>query len=92
MATKKYSSYAQINNELEILKLEKEIHYRKIINSVQKTKDSFAPKNIVTDLISSSNSMLTGPYGVVLKMATPFILNKAIPFFKKWVSKKKRGN
>ena len=31
MATKKYSSYAQIDADLEILKLEKEIHYQKMI-------------------------------------------------------------
>jgi hypothetical protein len=31
MATKKYSSYAQIDSELAILKLEKEIHYLRFL-------------------------------------------------------------
>jgi hypothetical protein len=56
MATKKYSSYAEIDSELEILKLEKEIHYRKMMQSVQKTKESLTPSGIVSDLISSSTS------------------------------------
>jgi hypothetical protein len=30
MGTKKYSSYAQIDRELEILKIEKEISYQKL--------------------------------------------------------------
>ena len=61
MATKKYSSYAEIDSELEILKLEKEIHYRKMMQSVQKTKESLTPSGIVSDLISSSTSVLKGP-------------------------------
>ena len=38
MEPKKYSSYAQINHDLEILKLEKEIHYKKMLLSIDKTK------------------------------------------------------
>ena len=87
MAIKKYSSYAQIDSELEILKLEKEIHYRKMMQSVQKTKESLTPSGLVTNLISSSGSALKGPYGVVISMVTPFVLNKVVPYIKKWISK-----
>ena len=31
MEPKKYSSYADIDRDLEILKLEKEIHYQKLL-------------------------------------------------------------
>lgn len=92
MATKKYSSYAQIDDDLEILKLEKEIHYQKMILSLQKTKEILTPNAIVGNIISSTNSILSSPYGVMIKMAVPFILNKAIPFITKWFSKTKRGN
>ena len=87
MATKKYSSYAEIDSELEILKLEKEIHYRKMMQSVQRTKESLTPSGIVGDLISSSTSALKGPYGPILTMVAPFVLNKVVPFVKKWISK-----
>jgi hypothetical protein len=87
MATKKYSSYAEIDSELEILKLEKEIHFRKMMQSVQKTKESLTPSGIVSDFISSSTSALKGPYGSILTMVAPFVLNKVVPYIKKWISK-----
>nr|WP_314895769.1 DUF6327 family protein [uncultured Flavobacterium sp.] len=90
METKKYSSYAQINRELEILKIEKEINYQKLVFGLQKTKESFTPQNIVSDLIGTYSSAI--PYGTIVSTAVPFILNKAVPFIKNWLSKRKRGN
>ena len=89
METKKYSSYAQIDRELEILKTEKEISYQKLIFGVKKTKESFSPQNIVSDLIGTYSSVI--PYGAIVSTAAPFILNKAIPFIKNWFVKRKRG-
>jgi hypothetical protein len=89
METKKYSSYAQIDRELEILKIEKELSYQKLVFGVKKTKESFTPQNIVSDLIGSYSSVI--PYGAIVSTAAPFILNKAIPFIKNWFTKRKRG-
>ncbi|UFH36255.1 DUF6327 family protein [Flavobacterium acetivorans] len=83
MATKKYSSYAQIDRELEILKIEKEISYQKLVLSIQVTKDSFAPKNIARGLLGSFKTSLEGSYGTILNIAIPFIL--------KWITNRKRG-
>lgn len=90
METKKYSSYAQIDRELEILKIEKEISYQKLVFGVKKTKESFSPQHIVSDLIGSYSSAI--PYGAIVSTAVPFILNKAVPFIKNWITKIKRGN
>ena len=90
MQNKKYTSYAQIDRELEILKIEKEISYQKLVFGVKKTKESFTPQNIVSDLIGSYSSVI--PYGAIVSTAAPFILNKAIPFIKNWFAKRKRGN
>lgn len=89
METKKYSSYAQIDRELEILRTEKEISYQKLIFGVKKTKESFSPQNIVSDLIDTYSSVI--PYGAIVSTAAPFILNKAVPFIKNWFAKRKRG-
>ena len=89
METKKYSTYAQIDRELEILKIEKEISYQKLVFGVKKTKESFTPKNIVSDLIGTYSSVI--PYGAIVSTAAPFILNKAVPFIKNWFAKRKRG-
>ena len=53
MENKKYSSYAAIDSDLEILKLEKQISYQKLVLSIQKTKDSITPENIVSWFFSS---------------------------------------
>ncbi|MDG1871702.1 DUF6327 family protein [Flavobacterium frigidarium] len=45
MAHKVYTSYQQIDNELEILKLEKEVSYQRVILSLKNTKESLAPRH-----------------------------------------------
>ncbi len=88
METKKYTSYAQIDRELEILKIEKEISYQKLVFGVKKTKESFTPQNIVSDLIGTYSSAI--PYGAIVSAAVPFIWNKAVPFIKNWISSKRK--
>lgn len=89
METKKYSSYAQIERELEILKIEKEISYQKLVLGVKKTKENLSPQNIVSDLVASYSAAI--PYGSIVSASIPFILNKTIPIVKNWYSKRKRG-
>ena len=55
METKKYSSYAEIERDLEILKVKKDINYQKLVLSFQKTKESITPQNIVGGFFSSLN-------------------------------------
>ena len=47
MENKKYSSYAEIERDLEILKVQKEIYYQKILLSIDKTKESILPSKSV---------------------------------------------
>ena len=56
MEQKKYSSYADIDRDLEILKLEKEIHYQKLLLSVKKTKESLSKS------VKSPFDMFAEPY------------------------------
>lgn len=81
METKKYSSYSQIDRELEILKIEKEISYQKLILGVRKTKDSLNPQNIVGRFLDRVKAGLGGYSGK--------LLNLAIPFITKWIIKKR---
>ena len=39
MVNKKYSSYVEIEHDLEILKVEKELYYQKMLLSFEKTKN-----------------------------------------------------
>ena len=84
MQTKKYSSYAQIDSELEILKVEKEISYQKLVLSVQKTKESFTFLNVATNVLDGVKSTFFSSYGTIFKMLIPIVI--------KWFTNKKRGN
>ena len=61
-----------------------------MVYGIKKTKESFTPQNIVSDLIGTYSSAI--PYGTIVSTAVPFLLNKAVPFVKNWLSKRKRGN
>jgi len=84
MEPKKYSSYAEIELELEILKLERELNLQKIILDVEKTKESLLPKNIIKSFLGDYKSILSDYSGVVLNIAIPLLIN--------WFTKRKRGD
>ncbi|WP_343696149.1 DUF6327 family protein [Flavobacterium sp.] len=84
MEKKKYSSYAEIDRDLEILKLEKDINYQKLVLSFQKTKESITPQKIVNGFVSS--------YTGYVKNSFPEILQSIIPFVINWFINKKRGS
>jgi len=84
MEPKKYSSYAEIELELEILKLEKELNLQKIKLNVEKTKESLLPKNIIKSFLGDYKSILSNSSGTILNIAIPLIIN--------WFTKRKRGD
>jgi hypothetical protein len=84
MNSKKYSSYDQIELELNILKVERELNLKRIVLNVQKTKESFMPLNLIKGFIGDYKSILSNYSGVILNIAVPILLN--------WILKRKRGN
>lgn len=84
METKKYSSYAQIECELEILKVERELNLQKIVLDVEKTKESLMPKNLLKSFLGDYKSILSDYSGTIINLAIPLLIN--------WITKRKRGN
>jgi Family of unknown function (DUF6327) len=84
METKKYSSYAEIELELEILKLERELNLQKIVLDYEKTKESLLPKNLLKSFLGDYKTILTDYSGMILNIAIPLLIN--------WFTKRKRGN
>jgi uncharacterized membrane protein len=84
MENKKYSSYAQIEKELEILRIEKEIHYQRMLLSVEKTKESILPSKTVSLVENVYDKVFSGSFGTILKIAIPYVIN--------WFINRKRGN
>ncbi|MEC4003549.1 DUF6327 family protein [Flavobacterium sp. SUN052] len=84
MENKKYSSYAEIESELEILKLEKEIHYQKMLLSIDKTKEAILPSKSASFIGNLYKQVFSGTYGTILRMAIPYLFN--------WYINRKRGD
>jgi hypothetical protein len=84
MEKKKYSSYAEIERDLEILKVEKEIYYQKMLLSIDKTKESILPSKTATLIGNLYQKVFSGMYGTILKMIIPYVFN--------WYLNRKRGD
>ena len=84
MESKKYSSYAEIDHDLKILKVEKEIYYQKILLSIDKTKETFMPSKAVSLVGDIYQKATSGMLGTILKIAVPYVVN--------WYINRKRGD
>jgi hypothetical protein len=83
MKTRKYSSYAQINYDLEILKLEREIHLQKTILNLEKMKSFLNPNHILRNILDSFKPVLSKSYFKIMIDIIPLIVI--------WFMKRKRG-
>lgn len=84
MEIKKYSSFDEIEIELKILKLEKEISFQKLIWNIQKIKEDISLQSIIMEVIGSYKSILSKTYEAILSAIIPILIN--------WFSKRKRGD
>jgi hypothetical protein len=75
MEPKKYSSYIEIERDLEILKLEKEISYQKLVLSVQKTKESITPENIISGFFDPYKNVIPDQLISIIKSMVPYIIS-----------------
>lgn len=76
MNTKVYTSYEQINRDLEILKVEKDLAYQKFLKEVEETKESIQPKNIIGETPAKVLSFLGSISGPIKGLALTFLLKK----------------
>ncbi|WP_309642510.1 DUF6327 family protein [Flavobacterium sp.] len=83
MEAKKYATYAEIEKDLEILKLEKDIQYQKLLLSVQKTRESFTPQGIVKNFLGSYQTIFSESYMTIINMALPYLVKWLFKKFKK---------
>lgn len=84
MEKKKYSSYAEIELDLEILKVERALNVQRIVLNVQKTKESLSPINIIKGYLGDYKSILSNYSGTILNIAVPLLIN--------WFTNRKRGS
>ncbi len=84
MEPKKYSSYAQIERDLDILRVEREIQYQKIRLSVEKTKESLVPSKTMSFIGNLYKNVFSGAMGAIVKTLIPIVIN--------WYMNRKRGD
>ena len=75
MESKIYTSFEEIEYELEILQLEKDLNYQKLVLSIEKTKDNLQLQNIKRELFLYFKEKLTASFGNLLVYTIPYILN-----------------
>ncbi|WPR72245.1 DUF6327 family protein [Flavobacterium sp. NG2] len=90
MAKKIYSSFEQIDTDLEILSIEKEINYQKIILGFHKTKEQFTPSGLTKNVFSTFKSIYSGIYSGISNTNNT-VLTIVIPLLIKWILNKKRS-
>lgn len=81
---KTYSSFEEINNDLQILKIQRDIHYHKIFRSVDNIKAELAPDNIVRNTFGSVTSFVKGSNNT-----QALIISAALKYFFKRMTNRK---
>lgn len=84
MGTKKYSSYAQIELELEILKTERTLNLQRIVLNTESIKECLLPENLVKSFFGDYKSIFSNYSGKILNIVIPILIN--------WILNRKRGN
>ncbi|WP_313805845.1 DUF6327 family protein [Flavobacterium sp.] len=75
MEKKIYTSYEEIDRDLEILKLQKDIDYKKLSLSVEKTVDSFTPGTMLQNVIGNVGNAIN-KYDLLQKIVLPFLVRR----------------
>jgi len=70
---KSYSSFEQINQDLQILRIEREIHYQKINLAFDELKEEVAPQNLIKNTLGSAGSLLRSSGGIQTLLVTSIL-------------------
>jgi len=81
MEFKQYTTFEQIERDLQILKLEREIHHKKIALHVEQTKENLTPRSLLSGLLHFS---IPKNLGSIIKLFAPILIQ--------WFFNKKRGS
>ncbi|MDV6167754.1 DUF6327 family protein [Flavobacterium sp. DG1-102-2] len=76
MNTKVYQSYDEINRDLEILKVEKDLAYAKFKKSLDETKDSLQPMNMIGETPKKVLGVLGAMSGPLKSAALTWLFKK----------------
>ncbi|MDR2222729.1 MAG: DUF6327 family protein [Flavobacteriaceae bacterium] len=70
---KNYNSIEEINQDLNILKMERDLHYQKILQSVDVLKEETTPNNLVRSTFGAVSSYIRGSKDIKTYLTTALI-------------------
>lgn len=76
MPYKEYSTFDQINKDLAILKVEKDLAYQRLLKEVDETKESLEFKNLIGDTPKKILNVLGLVSGPLKSAALTFLFKK----------------
>jgi hypothetical protein len=74
--TKTYRTYDEINKDLEILKIEKDLAYAKFMKELDETKESLEPMNLIGETPRKVLGVLSTLSGPLKSAALTWIFKK----------------
>ena len=74
MNKKKYTSYQEIDAELQVLKVQKELHYYKLKQSIESTQRQLTPEKLLSNATESVKSYLQDSLGTIIQNLIPWVL------------------
>lgn len=83
MKKKVYSSYDEIDRDLEILDIERKLHYYKVKRSIDDLKEHLTILNLTKGLLGISKENTKPLVKTVFTATLPFLVKKAFSFFMK---------
>ncbi|UOK43133.1 MULTISPECIES: DUF6327 family protein [Flavobacterium] len=79
MKPKVYSSYDEIDRDLEILKLQKEIDVRKLALTMEKTMEGITPIGMVKNFLGNTGEIISKS-GLLKNILLPLLIRKFTKF------------
>ncbi|MDX1652343.1 MAG: DUF6327 family protein [Brumimicrobium sp.] len=76
MQNKRYSTYSEIDKDLQILKLERDIHYQKILLNVERMKDNISPVGLIKNIFSDKGSGKGTTIASLISTFLPYLINR----------------
>lgn len=78
-----YSSYDEIDRDLEILKLERKLHYYKVKQGFEDLKSHLTLGNVAKNALGIAKVNVKPIASTVFRAALPFLAQKAFGLFRK---------
>jgi len=75
---KVYSTFAEVNNDLKILKVERDLAYAKFIKGLDETKESMQPGNLIGETPKKILGVLGAFSGPIKSAVLTYLLKKIL--------------